>query len=109
MGKHTRHNVVHETLTVTPPPQKAWKTPSYRLERYTIHRHVRVVRVQLHGERGNERRTESISFPLLPGVTDSEFIRAAVWFSPNKWTVAFGMNVSQFQGKFSSSVDERLI
>lgn len=109
MGKHTQHHTVHETITVTPPAQKTWKTLSYRLERYAIHRHVRVVHVQLHGERGNDRRTESISFPLLPGVTDIEFVRAAAWFSPNKWTVAFGMNVSQFQGKFSSSVDERLI
>lgn len=109
MGKRIRYNNVHITLAVTPPPKKTWKTPGYRLERYTLHRHVRVVRVQLHGIRGNERRTESISFPLLPGVTDTDFVRAALWFSPHKWTAAFGMNVSQFQGKFSQAVDGRLI
>ena len=109
MGKRTRYTNVHVTLAVTPPPTKTWKTPSYHLERYTIRRHVRVVSVQLHGIRGNERRTESISFPLLSGVTDTDFARAAVWFSPHKWTAAFGMNVSQFQGKFSHAVDGRLI
>lgn len=109
MGKRTRHNVVHETILVTPPPQKTWKTPSYRLERFTIHRYVHVVRVQLDGGRGHERLTESISFALIPGVADSELVRAAAWLSPNKWTVAFGMNVSQFRGTFSHAVDARLI
>lgn len=105
--KHLNH--IHVTLAVTPPPPKTWKTPSYHLENFTIRRHVYVVTVQLHGIRGKEKRTETISFPLLPGVSDTELVRAAVWFSPNNWTPSFGMNVSQFQGNFSRKVDEGLI
>src|SRR5258708_6148773 len=109
MSKPKRHNIVHETLTASVPPPKTWITPTYQLERYTVRRYTKTITVQLHGERGTSRRTESISFPLLPGISDADLVRAAVWFSPNKWTVPIRMNVSAFGGKFSHPVDERLL
>ena len=84
MSKKQQYHHVRETLTPTPPPPKTWTTPTYHLERSTIRRHVKTVNVQLHGLRGSEKRTESMSFPLLPNVTDTELVRAAVYFSPNK-------------------------
>ena len=74
-----------------------------------MRRNVRTVNVQLHGIRGNEKRTESISFPLFPNVSDAELVRAAVFFSPNKWTVPFSMNINQFQGNFSKPLDAELL
>ena len=109
MSNHKRHNIVHETITATPPPPKTWKTPSYHLDRYTIRKYKRTVHVQLVGERGNEKRTESISFPLLPDVADTDLVRAAVWFSPHKWSVSFGKNISEFKGKFDYTPDQRLL
>jgi hypothetical protein len=109
MTKKQQYNHVRETLTPIPPPPKTWTTSTYHLERYTIRRNVKTVNVQLHGLRGNEKRTESMSFPLLPNVTDAELVRAAVFFSPNKWSVHFGMNVSQFQGNFSKPLDAGLL
>ncbi|SRR6266851_2748204 len=109
MSRKPQYNHVRITLTPTPPPPKTWTTPTYHLERFTIRRNVKTVNVQLHGLRGNEKRTESISFPLLPNVTDAQLVRAAVFCSPNKWTVPFGMNASQFQGNFSRPLDTRLL
>ena len=109
MSKPKRSNIVRETLTASAPPPKTWRTPTYQLERYTVRRYIKTIIVQLQGERGTSKRTESICFPLLPGVPDAELVRAAVWFSPNKWTVSIRMNVSAFGGKFSQPVDERLL
>jgi hypothetical protein len=109
MTKKQQYNHVRETLTPTPPPPKTWTTPTYHLERYTIRRNVKTVNVQLHGQQGNEKRTESISFLLLPNVPDAELVRAAVFFSPNKWTVSFDMNFSKFQGNFSKPLDVGLL
>jgi hypothetical protein len=97
MSKRQKYNHVRETLKPTPPPPKTWTTPTYHLERYTIRRNVRTVNVQLHGLRGNEKRTESISFPLLPNISDAELIRAAVFFSPNKWSVHYSMHIPNFK------------
>ena len=109
MSKQKVSNKVQVKLAVVPPLQKTWQTPTYHLDHSTIRRHTRVVSIQLIGVRGNEKRTESISLPLVPGITDSDYIRAAVWFSPNKWQVNFSTNVSQFGGKFSQPVDAQLI
>jgi hypothetical protein len=109
MGRRHQYNHVRVTLTPTPPPPKTWTTPTYHLERYTIRRNVKTVNVQLHGLRGNEKRTESMSFPLLPNVTDAELVRAAVFCSPHKWTVHFGMNVKQFNGRFASPLNQQLL
>jgi hypothetical protein len=109
MSKRQRYNHVRVTLTPTPPPPKTWHTSVYRLDHYVVRRRTRTVAIQLQGEWGNEKRTESISFSLLPGVTDAELVRAAAWFSPHKWIASFGMNVSQFGGKFSQPLDERLL
>ena len=109
MSRKPQYNHVRVTLTPTQPPPKTWTTPTYHLERFTIRRNVRTINVQLHGLRGNEKRTESISFPLLPTITDAQLVRAAVFCSPNKWTVPFGMNASQFQGEFSRPLDTRLL
>ena len=109
MSKKQQYHHVRETLTPTAPPPKTWTTPTYHLERYTIRRNVKTVNVQLHGLRGSEKRTESMSFPLLPDVADAELVRAAVYFSPNKWTVPLRMNVSQFQGNFSKPLDGQLL
>lgn len=46
---------------------------------------------------------------LLANVTDAELVRAAVFFSPNKWTVHFGINVNQFNGQFASPLSEHLL
>lgn len=105
MSRKQQYTHTRATLTPTPPPPKTWTAPTYHLESYTIRRHVRTVNVQLHGLRGHEKRTESISFPLVPTITDAELVRAAVFCSPNKWTVPFGMNVKQFNGKFTAPLD----
>ena len=105
MSRKQQYSHTRATLTPTTPPPKTWTTPTYHLERYTIRRHVRTVDVQLHGLRGNEKRTESIGFPLVPTITDAELVRAAVFCSPNKWTVPFGMNVKQFNGQFTAPLD----
>lgn len=109
MSKPKRRNTVRETLALSVPPLKTWTTPTYQLERYTVRRYTRTIIVQLHGERGTDKRTESISFPLLPDVSDADLVRAAVWFSPNKWTVPMRMNITEFEGKFTQPVDERLL
>jgi hypothetical protein len=109
MSKRQQYNHVRVTLKPSSPLPKTWSTPTYQLERYTIRRNVKTVNVQLHGLRGSEKRTESISFPLLANVTDAELVRAAVFFSPNKWTVHFGMNATQFNGKFSSPLSEQVL
>src|SRR5436309_9939039 len=98
MSRKPQYNHVRVTLTPIPPPPKTWTTPSYQLERYTIRRNVKTVNVQLHGIRDHEKRTESISFPLLPHLPDEDLVRAAVYFSPNQWTASFTMNAKQFQG-----------
>ncbi len=85
MSKRQQYNHVRVTLTPTPPPPKTWHTSVYRLDHSVVRRHTRTVAIQLQGEWGNEKRTESISFSVLPGVTDAELVRAAVWFSPHKW------------------------
>ena len=109
MSKPKRRNTVRETLALSVPPPKTWTTPTYQLERYTVRRYTRTIIVQLHGERGTDKRTESISFPLLPGVSEADLVRAAVWFSPNRWTVPMRMNIAEFEGKFTQPVDERLL
>jgi len=109
MSRRQQYNYVRVTLTPAPPPPKTWTTPTYHLERYNIRRNIKTVNVQLHGLRGSEKRTESISFPLLPNVTDAELVRAAVFCSPHKWTVHFGMNVKQFNGRFASPLSEPLL
>ena len=109
MSKRQQCNHVRVTLSPTPPPPKTWHTSVYRLDRYVVRRHTRTVAIQIQGAWGNEKRTESISFSLLSGVTDAELVRAAVWFSPHKWIASFGMNVAQFGGKFSQPLDERLL
>jgi len=109
MSKQKVYNKVQVKLAVAPPPPKTWQTPIYHLDHYTLRRHIRVVSIQLVGERGNEKRTESISLPLVSGITDSDYIRAAAWFSHNKWQTSFRMNVSQFGGTFSQPVDARLL
>ena len=109
MGRKPQYNQVRVTLTPAPPLPKTWTTPTYHLERYTIRRNVKTVNVQLLGLRGNEKRTESISFPLLPNVTDEELVRAAVFCSPHKWTVHFGMNLKQFNGQFASPLNQQLL
>jgi Glycosyl hydrolase catalytic core len=109
MSRKQQYNHVRVTLTPTPPSPKTWTTPTYHLERFTIRRNVKTVNVQLHGLRGNENRTESISFPLLPNVTDADLVRAAVFCSSHKWTVHFGMNVKQFNGKFAQPLDQQLL
>ncbi len=109
MSKRQQYNHVRVTLTPTPPPPKTSTTASYQLELYTIRRNVKTVSIELHGLRDHEKRTESISFPLLPNITDAELVRAAVWFSPNKWTVSFGMNFKQFSGSFASSLNQNLL
>ena len=109
MSKRQQYNHVRVTLTPTPPPPKTWHTSVYRLEHSVVRRHTRTVAIQLQGAWGNEKRTESISFSVLPGVTDAELVRAAVWFSPHKWIASFDMNVSQFGGMFSQPLDERLL
>src|SRR5438034_5283933 len=109
MSRRPQYNHVRVTLTPTPPLPKTWTTPTYHLERYTIRRNIKTVNVQLHGLRGSEKRTESISFPLLPNVNDAELVRAAVFCSPHKWTVHFGMNLKQFNGQFASPLSEQLL
>src|SRR6266487_4045721 len=109
MSKKQQYNHTRATLTPIPPPPKTWTTPTYQLERYTIRRNVRTVNVQLHGLRGTEKRTESISFPLVPTITDAELVRAAVFCSPNKWTVHFGMSIKQFNGQFNSPLSEQIL
>jgi hypothetical protein len=109
MSRKPHYNHVRVTLTPTPPPPKTWTTPTYHLERFTIRRNIKTVNVQLHGLRGNEKRTESMSFPLLPNVTDADLVRAAVFCSPHKWTVHFGMNVKQFNGKFAQPLNQQLL
>ncbi len=109
MSRRPQYNHVRVTLTPAPPVPKTWTTPTYQLERYNIRMNVKTVNVQLHGLRGSEKRTESISFPLLPHITDAELVRAAVFCSPNKWTVHFGMNVKQFNGQFNSPLSEQLL
>jgi hypothetical protein len=109
MPKRQQYNHVRVTLTATPPPPKTWTTPTYQLERYTIHRNVKTVRVELHGLRGHEKRTEAISFPLLPQITDAELVRAAIFCSPNKWTVPFGVNLKQFNGRFATPLNQQVL
>lgn len=109
MSRKPHYNHMWETLTPTPPPPKPWTTPAYQLERFTLRCNGKTVEVQLHGLRGSEKRTESIRFPLLPHVADVELVRAAVFFSPQKWTVPFEMNANQFHGKFASPLDGHLL
>jgi len=109
MSRKPHYNHVRVTLTPTPPPPKPWTTPAYQLQRFTLCCNVKTVEVQLYGLRSSEKRTESISFPLLPTVTDVELVRAAVFFSLQKWTVPFEMNANQFHGKFTSPLDGHLL
>jgi hypothetical protein len=109
MSTRNPYNLVHETLTATAPPPKTGRTPVYHLDHYQLRRYTRTVTVKLVGIRGNEKRTETIAFPLLQGVPDAELVRAAVWFSPNTWTVSSDMNFSQFQSRFSSPLDLQLL
>ncbi len=109
MSNRKRYTLVHELLTATAPPPKTGRTPVYRLDHYYLRRATNLVTVQLVGIRGHEKRTETITFPLLQDVTDAELVRAAVWFSPHKWTVSSSMNFSQFQNTFSSPLDAHLL
>jgi outer membrane biosynthesis protein TonB len=109
MSNRNRYTLVHELLTATAPPPKTARTPVYHLDQYYLRSTPNLVTVQLVGIRGKEKRTETITFPLLQGVPDAELIRAAVWFSPHKWTVSSGMNFSHFQNTFSSPLDAHLL
>lgn len=109
MSNRKRYTLVHELLTATAPPPKTAGTPVYRLDQYHLRRTANLVTVQLVGIRGHEKRTETITFPLLQDVTDAELVRAAVWFSLHKWTVSSSMNFSQFQNAFSSPLDAHLL
>lgn len=96
-------------LTATPPPPKTFRTPTYMLDHYTLRRHVKVVTIQLHGIRGSEQHTESISLPLYPQISDADYIQATVYFSPNKWSAPFSMNFKQFQGNFGYPLKQELL
>jgi hypothetical protein len=109
MSNRKRYTLVHELLTATAPPPKTAGTPVYHLDQYHLRRAPNLVTVQLVGIRGHEKRTETITFPLLQDVTDAELVRAAVWFSPHQWTVSSSMNFSQFQNTFSSPLDAHLL
>jgi hypothetical protein len=108
MSNRKRYTLIHELLMATAPPPKTASTPVYHLDQYYLRRASNLVTVQLVGIRGKEKRTETITFPLLQDVPDAELVRAAVWFSPHKWTVSSGRNFSQFQNTFSSPLDAHL-
>jgi|GEM_PF-1871774 hypothetical protein len=105
MSQQKRHHQTSLKVSAAPPPPKDWRTPTYTLERYTVRRHVKVVSIHLYGKRGNEKHTETISLPLLPQLTDSDYIRAAVFFSPYRWSVSSMMNRVQFNGTFALPLD----
>jgi hypothetical protein len=109
MSNRKRYTLVHELLTATPPPPKTAGTPVYHLDQYSLRRSTTLVSVQLVGIRGHEKRTETITFPLLQDVPDAELVRAAVWFSPHKWTLSSDINFSQFQNTFASPLDAQLL
>jgi hypothetical protein len=109
MSHQQRHQHTSLKVNATPPPPKTWRTPTYTLERYTVRRHVKVVGVHLHGKRGSETHTETISLPLLPHLTESEYIQAAVFFSPYRWSVPATMNRQQFNGTFALPLDGAIL
>jgi hypothetical protein len=43
--QHNHHS--RETLSLIPPSPKTWRTPSYRLDHFAVHRHIKNVQVQL--------------------------------------------------------------
>ncbi len=108
-----RYDKTYEKLMHAPPPPKKPYAPTYFLYYHVIHKHEGSATIHLHGIRttpfsGQQKHIEYISLKFLPGETDAELIRCAVWMSPNKWRVPFGKNISQFAGKFYAPLDERL-